>query len=100
MTEGVVPEGKRLIEQWLGAQRRTAQAELNWRDCTRDEREAETALATWLAPSDAKPGEKIAVWYGNSLIQVEVGGVVSGEGDGPQHVSTSRVSVRLRVKQL
>lgn len=28
-------------------------------------------LAKWLLPGDAKPGEKIAVWYGDSLVQVE-----------------------------
>lgn len=96
----VTAAGSRLITQWLSAQEQV--------DRTRDElsrrhldlREAETALAKWLTPSDAKPGEKIAVWFGDSLIQVEVGGVPQGEpvnGVGPAPTQT-RVTVRTRGK--
>jgi hypothetical protein len=31
------------------------------------------ALAKWMLPEDVKEGEKIAVWFGDSLIQVEYG---------------------------
>ena len=30
------------------------------------------ALARWLMPDDMKVGEKIAVWHGSSLFQVEL----------------------------
>lgn len=35
--------------------------------------EAAAALAEWLLPKDAKPGETIAVWFGHDLIQCKVG---------------------------
>jgi hypothetical protein len=33
---------------------------------------SQNLLSKWLLPEDAKIGEKIAVWYGDSLIQVTV----------------------------
>lgn len=65
-------EGTRAIKAWLGAQEelRRAKDNLNRREC--DLKNVESALAKWLLPPDAKVGEKIAVWYGDSLIQGEV----------------------------
>lgn len=95
------PEGQRLITVWLRCvdeHRRKQQAVY---DAFRDVAESEAALAKWLAPPDAKPGEKIAVWFHDSLIQVEIGGVQppmpagSTVGEGP---SQTRVTVRSRGK--
>lgn len=69
--DDITPEGKHFIKQWLitkhcveDAKHGVTRAECNFAN-------AETALAKWLAPSDIKPGEKIGVWYGDSLFQVE-----------------------------
>lgn len=92
----VTSEGKRLVEAWTNAtMRRTRKAE-ELAVCYINERDTEAALAAWLAPSDIKPGEKISVWYGDSLIQVEWGGVA--EGVNPCHISSTRVTVRTRGK--
>lgn len=97
----VTSEGQRLVTAWLRCvdeHRRKQQAVY---DAARDVSEAEAALAKWLAPPDAKPGEKIAVWFGDSLIQVEVGGVTppmpegATIGDGP---SQTKVTIRSRGK--
>lgn len=67
----VTDEGRHFIKQWLLMQRRVddAKKEVTRAEC--DFANAETALAKWLAPSDITPGEKIGVWYGDSLFQVE-----------------------------
>lgn len=64
-------DGDKLIKDWLHAQRRLegAKREVNSAEC--DLLNSTNALAKWMLPDDAKPGEKIAVWYGDSLIQVE-----------------------------
>lgn len=64
-------DGERLIKCWLGAQERLARAksEVNSAEC--DLANSTMALAKWMLPEDAKSGEKIAVWYGDTLIQVE-----------------------------
>ena len=86
----ITSEGKRLIEVWLAQGVRVEQAvsELNSARCA--QANSERALAKWLMPSDAKAGEKIAVWHGDSLIQVEV---KEGNGD---HI----VSIRKRGRYL
>lgn len=94
----ITTEGRRLVEAWTNARRRVTQCNLQLADAEKIERETEAALAKWLAPSDAKPGEKIAVWYGDSLIQVEVGGVITGEGALAQHQTSTRVTIRTRGK--
>jgi hypothetical protein len=65
-------DGKRLIDAWVGAQERErlAQSELNSARC--EVSNSQRALAKWMLPDDAKVGEKIAVWHGDSLIQVEM----------------------------
>jgi hypothetical protein len=102
MSDGdVTSEGGRLIAAWLNCvdnHRRHQQA--MW-DAFKDVQQTEAALAKWLAPPDAKPGEKIGVWFGDSLIQVEVGGVQppmpegATVGEGP---SQTRVTIRYRGK--
>ncbi len=68
----VTRQGHDLIQAWVNAEeqmsaayKRAHQAKA-LRDAARD------ALANWLLPEDAKEGEKIAVWNGASLIQIEV----------------------------
>jgi hypothetical protein len=86
----VTSEGKRLIDAWLGALQRIAGAkrELNSAEC--DENNTRRALAKWLTPDDAVAGEKIAVWYSDSLIQVTV----------PTEIQDPVVTIRQRGKGL
>ncbi len=68
----VTAKGKTLIDNWLNAKQRIERLkrDLNTAEC--DYANTALALGKWLAPSDAKPGEKIAVWYGDSLFQTEI----------------------------
>ncbi len=72
MSEELTYAGQRVVDTWLEAQKAVASArdQLNRRDT--DLLNATAQLGKWLLPSDAKPGEKIAVWHGDSLIQAEV----------------------------
>ena len=66
---GVTREGEALVKEWLSTRERVARlaAELNRAQCERDN--AEIALSKWLLPPDSVVGEKVAVWFGDSLIQ-------------------------------
>lgn len=80
MADGdVTSEGKRLIDQWVRSRDHVAQLkrQLNSAEC--DMMNNHNALAKWLLPDDAKPGEKIAVWHGDNLVQVEVAGGLHGD---------------------
>lgn len=81
---GVTSEGEQKILRWLRAKEAQEQAEreLNRRQC--DTSNSKNDLAKWMVPGDAKPGEKIAIWYGDSLIQVEV------NNPGHDHIVTVR----------
>ncbi len=70
MSNEVTSEGARLIKEWLAAQEslENARRVLSAREC--DLSNTKIALARWMLPQDAKPGEQIAVWFGDSLIQV------------------------------
>lgn len=93
MSNEVTSEGKRLIERWLSAQNELehCKSRVNSAEC--DLSKSQRDLAKWLLPDDAKPGEKIAVWFGDSLIQVEAPGSDITSGG-------ARVSVRKRGKSL
>lgn len=64
-------DGATKIKNWLGAQQfvERAKSRLNSDECAL--RNAETDLARWMLPEDAQMGEKICVWFGDSLVQVE-----------------------------
>src|SRR5262245_32254675 len=73
MADGdLTSEGTRLVQAWLAAQDRLrrANSEVVTAEC--DVSNSQSALAKWMLPEDAKPGEKICVWHGDSLIEVEV----------------------------
>lgn len=96
----VTEEGKRLINAWTAAQDRIANLRRQMTDAQNAERTATALLANWLKPHDAKPGEKFSVWFGDNLIQVEVGGVVqAGDDDMPASKTHDRVTVRTRGKR-
>lgn len=99
MNEGLTHEGLDLVKAWVAAhqQVRSARDTLARREC--DLRDAENALARWMAPPVTKPqpGEKISVWCGDSLFQLEVGGEMGGTpGDGPRAVHPDKVTIRYR----
>ena len=88
--EEVVPGGRDLIENWLQAQEGLARAKraVNGAECA--EANAHSALAKWLKPDDMRPGEKVAVWMGDSLFQVEIPLIGDGTALNP------KVTVRTR----
>lgn len=86
---GVTREGEALVKEWLSTKERVARlaAELNRAQCERDN--AEIALSKWLLPPDSVVGEKVAVWFGDSLIQATAREcVASGKWAGPVIVRT------------
>lgn len=99
MNEELTREGLDLVKAWVAAHREVeaARDKLARRQC--DLRDAENALARWMAPPVTKPqpGEKIAIWCGDSLFQLEVGGEVGGTaGEGPRAMRPDKVTVRYR----
>lgn len=89
----VTPEGERLIKRWLAAQDRLGRAKSEVNSADVELRNSANALSKWLLPDDAKPGEKIAVWFGDSLIQAEV----PAQGGPPRD---PQVTVRKRGRRL
>lgn len=67
----VTVTGRNKIERWQRAVQRLDSAK---RDVNSAECELENAmndLGRWILPEDADVGEKIAIWFGDSLIQCE-----------------------------
>jgi hypothetical protein len=60
------------IKRYIDSRARLDQAERSLRVAQGEATDAECELAKWLMPKDMKPGEKIAVWAGDSLFQVEL----------------------------
>lgn len=95
----VTSEGKTLIANWLRSVDEHRRRQQSVYDAYSDVQSSEAALAKWLAPPDAAPGEKIAVWFGDSLIQVEMGhDVPSNLADCPDERVPTRVTIRSRGK--
>lgn len=98
----VIPEGQRLIDDWLACTReiQLCRSALSTAECA--ERNAHNALAKWLTPCDTKPGEKIAVWHDDLLIQVELEAEPEYQNDGAvrQAPPKPRVTIRTRGKRL
>jgi|SRR5581483_1354338 len=98
-TGDVTREGERLLSCWLNAQEELQRAKnaVSRGEC--EVRNTESALAKWLMPPDMKPDEKIGVWVGDSLFQVELEPRDSFSGDGERHVSYEpKVTIRTRGK--
>jgi hypothetical protein len=93
-------EGERLVSNYLAAQENLERAKSGvvGAECALDN--AETNLAKWLMPTDMKPGEKIAVWRGDSLFQVELVSRESVSEDGGHRKFTlvPKITVRSRGK--
>lgn len=83
-------EGVDLAKEWVSATERVKrlQAESNRAQCDLDN--AETALSKWLLPPDATVGEKVSMWFGDSLLQATADTCVGS------NVWTGKVVVRLR----
>lgn len=95
----LVTEGERLVSAFLYAQEglERAKSGVNGAEC--DLANAERELAKWLMPADMAPGEKIAVWRGDSLFQVELAPIKSHAVGGQEHVRHEpKVTVRMRGK--
>jgi hypothetical protein len=96
----VTREGERLITSWLQRQEETRRAKGSLSRAECDESNAHSALAKWLMPTDMKPTEKIGVWVGDSLFQVEMVECVahSVESDEPRFSYEPKVTIRSRGK--
>jgi hypothetical protein len=95
---GVTQQGLELVRHWLLAKRQAEAQRARFYAANEEERKAEEALANWLKPECIKPepGEKIAVWVGDSLFQVEVGGTQCGTGSEPGQMINDKVTIRYR----
>jgi hypothetical protein len=100
VTADVTREGERLITSWLRRQEETRRAKESLSRAECDESNAHSALAKWLMPSDMKSDEKIGVWVGDSLFQVEMVERVSHsvEGGEPHFSHEPKVTIRSRGK--
>ena len=66
-------DGAKLLQNWLAAEDEKTRAEFQLTRAETAAKNARNELTKWLLPHDAKPGEKIGMWYGdNKFIQVEV----------------------------
>jgi hypothetical protein len=90
----VTSEGQRLIANWLRAKQEEERTSRELSARERDTRDAARALAAWLLPDDAKPGEKIAVWWEDNLFQATKAPAPVGE-----QAFTDEVIVRKRGKR-
>jgi hypothetical protein len=95
-SDDLTHDGERHVNAWLQAREAARQAQERYWQANRDLEAAEEALAAWLKPSDAKPGEKIAVWYTDKLVQLEVGGVVTEAASDSFAAHTTRDKITLR----
>lgn len=72
MADGANREGRNLIASWQLAGERRKRAELELADARNAESDATRAIASWLAPKDAKAGECFGVWdrdrHGNEVL--------------------------------
>lgn len=101
--EPLIHEGSTLVKNWLGAQERLRRAESEVVSAQVDVANSARDLAKWMLPDDAKPGEKIAMWHGDSLIQIEVPQEQShsiGGGSGGGGGTGSLITVRKRGRAL
>ncbi|MGH8217376.1 MAG: hypothetical protein ACREUT_02215 [Steroidobacteraceae bacterium] len=99
MNEAITHEGLQLVRAWVRAKADATQAREALYRANDDEREAMRAFANWMAPQviKPKPGEKISIWVGDSLFQLEVGGVITaGEGNSPGHSTSDELTVRFQ----
>lgn len=80
--------GERLLKEWLAAAEEAQRHRRSAERYTNAEKEAEAAFGKWLLPEDAAEGEKVCMWNGSNLIQVE-----KLEDD------EVRVSIRIRKKK-
>lgn len=96
----VTAEGSRLITRWLQAVDGVERAKSALNRTQTEELNAQAELAKWLMPADMKPGEKIAVWHGDSLFQVELAPRESfSVPGGERHIDHEpKVTVRTRGK--
>jgi len=94
----VTADGARLIKAFLGAQEDLASAERSVSSSRCELNNAERALAKWLMPSDMKAGEKVAVWMGDSLFQVELAPQTAYAVEGGEPVVRHEPKVTIRTR--
>ena len=89
MSGDLTHRGLELVRDWANTKARLERLrdDLNRAQCEADN--AEIALSKWLLPPDAVVGEKVAVWFGDSLIQATAHTCLgTGQWSGPVIVRT------------
>lgn len=86
----VTADGEMLIKRWMSALRHVEQLTRQLFGAKAELDDAVSELAKWMLPDDARTGEKISVWFGDSLVQVECADAGS----------THRITVRQRGRSL
>lgn len=63
-------EGRGLLERWFATSRELERIKghVNSAQCAYNN--AHNALGKWMMPSDARPGEKFSIWFGDTMIEV------------------------------
>lgn len=91
MPDNATPEGQKVIERWADAGKQVdyCKQQLNVAEC--EWHNATSAVVRWMLPVDVKMGEKICVWQGDALIQVEVTQLSPLDG---------KVTIRVRGRKL
>jgi hypothetical protein len=94
-------DGIALISAYLNTQQTVASCEHHLQRARDDHETAEKNLATWLKPEDMKSDEKIGVWMGDSLFQIEMIPKVFTPADGSAPVMryVPKITVRYRGKE-
>lgn len=68
--DGVTKTGRELIREWAHAKERVERLREQINRAEVEAANAELALSRWMLPPDAKMGETISIWFGDSLLQV------------------------------
>lgn len=92
MSNELTKDGVELVKDWLRTKKRVERLKEELNRAEAEAQNAEIALSRWLLPPDSVVGEKVAVWFGDSLVQATAHTcLASGRWSGP-------VIVRLRGK--
>ena len=82
-TDGVTRTGRLLIQDWSNAMVRVERLKAELNRAETEALNAEVALSRWMLPRDAKKGEAISIWFGDSLLQVTADSCIGDNWEGP-----------------
>lgn len=86
---GVTKVGEELVREWWAAKQRAQRLRDEASRADTEARNAELELSRWLLPSDAVQGEKVGVWFIDSLVQATAESFVGNGWTGPVIIRTA-----------